>query len=62
MHTGDDMNKSFPKKEKSADPGKSLYRGRGSTACAIVNPLKKVAVCAKRIFCFIFEATKPIVG
>jgi hypothetical protein len=27
--------------------GKSLYRGRRSTTCAIVNPIKKLAVTAK---------------
>jgi hypothetical protein len=36
--------------------GKGIYR----LCCR--QSIKKMAVCAKRMFCFIFEATKQIVG
>ncbi len=40
-----------------------IHRGRGSTSCAVVNPLKNwLLVQRKKIFCFVSETTKPTVG
>jgi hypothetical protein len=49
------------KKQGWAVPGKSLYRGRGSTDCAVINLLKSGCLYRKSIL-FHFWRTKPTVG
>jgi hypothetical protein len=41
------------------DAGKSLYRGRGSTACAVVNPLKKWLFEQRKYFVLFLKQPSP---
>jgi hypothetical protein len=40
----------------------NLYTGEGDLPLVQLSIHLKMAVCAEKIFCFIFETTKPTVG